>query len=343
MKFFRNVLHDLVEKRLWPVAAALVIALVAVPVLLGRGSGDSGDTAGATAAVPTGTGGAPTAHAATADVVSLEAQAAGKVDRAGKTRNPFVQHHLPKPAKAAVTNGPSSANQLAGGLGGGSSSSSSTGGGAATPAPAASTPPATPAAPKPNPNAKATYHVTLTFGEDGAMKKYNNIARLTPLPSTDNPFFVFLGVKDDGKSAVFLVDSSAMPSGDGKCEPSPEECQQIVLHKGDLEFFQLPSGTAGVVQYQMEIKDITKGLARTTAAAASAHRRESKAGRDYIRSLVATDPGAIVDWSYNAKLGVLIQKAPEVANVPRSVAAAAAGEPVENTSTVLTVPAAPQP
>ena len=38
MPFLKNIGHDLIEKRLWPVAVLLVLALVAVPVVLGGGS-----------------------------------------------------------------------------------------------------------------------------------------------------------------------------------------------------------------------------------------------------------------------------------------------------------------
>ena len=47
MKQLRDILSDLVERRLWPVALGLVVALVAVPVVLGRGgarpAGHAGD------------------------------------------------------------------------------------------------------------------------------------------------------------------------------------------------------------------------------------------------------------------------------------------------------------
>ena len=44
MKTVRNVLRDLVERRLWPVALLLVVAAVAVPIYLGRSSSDEGTT-----------------------------------------------------------------------------------------------------------------------------------------------------------------------------------------------------------------------------------------------------------------------------------------------------------
>ncbi|QEC49375.1 hypothetical protein FSW04_18565 [Baekduia soli] len=77
MSFLRNVLHDLVEKKLWPVSVALLIALVAVPVVVGRDSNHAADV------VPTTKGGAAAGlanrpDAAREQVISLEQQAAGR-------------------------------------------------------------------------------------------------------------------------------------------------------------------------------------------------------------------------------------------------------------------------
>jgi hypothetical protein len=345
MTFLRNVLHDLVQKKLWPVAIALVAALVAVPIVLG-GSSDAGSAGPDVAAVPAGPNGlAGHRDAARAEVVSLEAQAAGKVTRPGATRDPFVQHHVPKAAtvdeavQTAVSVAKGAIDSISGGASAGSGAS-----GVETTSPSTPAPAKKPAATKPGGSAEDTYGVTLKFGEAGAEKTYSNVARLTPLPSADNPFFVFLGLKSDGKSAVFLVDADAVPSGDGSCEPDPDNCEQVVLKKGDVEFFELQSGTAGVVQYQLELKDIKKSTAATKASAARAHARESRAGREYIRQLVADDPTALDGWGFSSKLGLLVAKEPEVANVPADVADAADGQAPVDTSTVLTVPApAPQP
>src|SRR4051812_22892131 len=90
MTFLRNVLHDLVEKRLWPVAVALIVALVAVPVVLG-GSDEPVTPADDVAAV------APEqVPPGSAEVVSLDQDIpTGKVSRTGKVRNPFKQQHVP--------------------------------------------------------------------------------------------------------------------------------------------------------------------------------------------------------------------------------------------------------
>ena len=44
MSFVRNLYADLMEKRLWPVALGLLVALVAIPVLLAKPAGESAST-----------------------------------------------------------------------------------------------------------------------------------------------------------------------------------------------------------------------------------------------------------------------------------------------------------
>jgi hypothetical protein len=348
MSFLRNVLHDLVAKRLWPVAVALVAALVAVPIVLG-GSSNAGTAAPPAVASAAGANGlANHRDAARAQVVSLEQQATGKVQRAGAIHDPFVQHHQPKVVDPKVSQAVKKvAAAVSGALSGSGSSSTSPSTGGSSPAPAPTPTPTTTPKPdttaKPKANADDLYRVKLSFGEAGAEKTYDNVARLTPLPSSDNPFFVYLGLADDKKSAVFLVDGEAVPSGDGVCAPSAGQCQQVTLKAGDLEFFEMQSGTAGVVEYQLSLTSIKKVKASSTAVAAKARARESKAGREIIRQLVATDPSALATWDYSKSLGLLVRKdplvTPDVANVPQTVADSAAGQPVDQTSTVLTLPA----
>jgi hypothetical protein len=340
MSFLNNVIRDLVEKRLWPVAIALIAALVAVPIVLGGKSDTStpsADVASATAANV-----APTSS--NAEVVSLEEQAAGKVQRAGKVRNPFIQHHQPKPTStaAAETTAPS-VTAPSGGSSGTTGGDSTAGNGSP-----GTTTPATGGAPVKTPApSKYTYRVKFSFGEAGAQKSYENVARLTPLPSADNPFFVYLGLQADQKHVVFLISADAEVEGDASCLPSKDDCQQIVLEAGDTEFLQLQSGTAGVVEYQLDLTSITKVKASTKASAAKAHTRESKAGRDYIRQLVADDPDALSAWTFSKGSGLLVQQdsatTPDVANVPENLAGAVTGQPVQQTATVLTVPSTTTP
>jgi hypothetical protein len=346
MSFLKNVLHDLVEKRLWPVAIALIVALIAVPIVLG-GSSDAGTGGTEVASLPATNGLANHRDVARADVVSLEEQAAGGVRRAGKVRNPFVQHHQPKAVDQTVTDAVNATKGIAEALGGATAPDTSSGSSGATTPPASAPAPSKPAEgdtqSKTDSSAADTYRVKLKFGEAGAEKTYDNVARLTPLPSSDNPFFVYLGLKDDQKTAIFLVDADAVPSGDGTCQPSEAECEQVELKAGETEFFDLQSGTAGLIQYQLDMVSIEKAKAATTAKAAQAHARESRAGREYLRQVVADNPAALAAWDYSSKLGLLVEQdqtvVPDLANVPAGVADAADGQAVEQTSTVLTVPA----
>ncbi|HET6506306.1 MAG TPA: hypothetical protein VFG42_05925 [Baekduia sp.] len=337
MSFFKNVLSDLIEKRLWPVAIALVAALVAVPIVLGGSSKDgTGTPVASVTSTPGGSG------PSQAEVVSLEEQAAGKVQRKGSLKNPFVQHHQPSTtttetetttSPAASTPSSSSDSPSSGG------GASSTGGTSDTPAPTTPAPTTTPT--DTSKASKETYRVNFTFGQEGSMRTYDNVARLTPLPSSDNPFFVYLGLAEDGKSAVFLIDATAEPSGDGKCTPSRDDCEQVTLKAGDTEFLDMPSGTAGTVEYTLNVKSIKKATT-SKAVAAKARARESKAGREVLRQLVSDDPSALDNWNYSRSLGLLVSKdpqaTPDVANVPSTIAGSAAGQAVGSTSTVLTVP-----
>jgi hypothetical protein len=334
--FLRNVITDLVEKRLWPVAVALVAALVAVPILLGGKSDATTPPAVASAATASSATPSPTTAA---QVVSLEQQAAGKTANASSVRDPFVQHHQAHQTDAEIRAAvKSTADALVAALGPkekeASSASTSTGGSSSTgPSTGAGTDTTTtPSTGTTTPSTGTTttparkvttYSVDLSFGESGAERNYNNIARLTPLPSSDSPFFVYMGLSADKRSATFLINGDVVPSGDGHCTPSPADCQQITLTKGDIEFFDLQSGTAGVVQYQLELRNI-KATTTTAAKAQTAKARESKAGRDVIRQIVATDPDKLSSLTYNKSLGLL-----------QRVAAKPSGEAVSKTNTVV--------
>ncbi len=76
------------------------------------------------------------------------------------------------------------------------------------------------------------FRVDLRFGAPGALVKRYNLARLTPLPSVDEPSFIYLGVLGDGETALFLNPTEAAASGDAVCDPAPEDCQRVTMKKG---------------------------------------------------------------------------------------------------------------
>jgi hypothetical protein len=100
------------------------------------------------------------------------------------------------------------------------------------------------------------YAITMKFGQTGDQKTIKNLARLAPLPSKKNPVFLFLGVRDDGKTAAFLMPSYVDAVGDGKCYPSQDRCSIIELKAGDTEYFDVPTADGKLVQYQMDLNSI---------------------------------------------------------------------------------------
>jgi hypothetical protein len=228
MKLLSNIWQDLVEKRLVPVLVVLVVALVAVPVVLGRGGGaDPVD-----APLPVIADGTIAAKPA----VSLDESK--KIEKRAKNLlNPFQQQHVPKPQDAATT--PSTGETT-----GGSGSSGSPGG-----------------SEKKKSTSEALsddYKLTVKFGDPGATKT-KTLYSLSPLPDSADPFVVFLGVQADGKTAVFLVSTDAKATGDGICQPSETDCQKVEMIKGDTELFDVADGTGSAVkQYELKLVSVKK-------------------------------------------------------------------------------------
>jgi hypothetical protein len=285
MGFLRNVVSDLVEKRLWPVAVLLVLAVAAVPVLLGGADPEPA----ATAALPPASAEAPSRGQ-----IAVDVPVPANRERKGELRDPFRQ-----PKAEAAASVPSTATAPAAPAGSAPATpeeSVSPPSSATPPSSGPSTPPATgpvepstprPAAPKADP--LDAYRITLRFGEAGKVKTRRDLARLTPLPSADDPFFVFLGVLEGGKRAVFLVSADATPTGDGVCKPRPTSCETLELRVGDTEFFDLER-ESGPVQYELQLRSIRKDGDASPSEAVAARARASKAGAEVLKT---ADPAAV--------------------------------------------------
>ena len=316
MTFLRNLQHDLVDKKLWPLVVVLVLALIAVPVLLGGGSDPaSAPVPGAATATP------PTASAAAAAPSTAEVAVAveepGLRKRAGKTRDPFKQQYVAK----VVTTAAPTATPKAG-------STPSTGGSA--PATSPSTGTTAPTTPSTTPEKRETpkvdpldvYRVSLRFGEPGGQKTLRDVARLSPLPNAERPFFVFLGVLSGGKKAVFLVSSDATATGDGTCRPSKTNCETVEMEKGDTEFFDLETDS-GVVQYQLDLvtlkrrvpldrAEVVAAQARARAEAARKKAAKARQTRDRAEKQGAEDAAddelGTDRYRWDEKRGVLVRR-----------------------------------
>ena len=335
MSAIRGVLRDLVDRKLWPIAVLLLAAAVAVPMYLGR-------------AAPRDEAPLPATNLqADAGKVS---KAAVKVDgdrdrpddRPGGVRNPFKQLHVPKAPDAPADRDdqdagrrpadrvglgrlrrlPAAAAGRPGGTGGSGNGGSK---------------PKTPAG-----DPLDVYHLSLRFGRAEAtqLKTYHDVARLSPLPTADNPFFVYTGVLKDGKTAVFLLSSDATATGDGHCRPSAKSCQTIEVKEGDTEFFDLTvDGEA--VQYQLDVvKVLQEGRRAAAAAAAAAYERHSNAGADMLRKAHRVGSSAFkgaATYRWLPDSGVLV-RTPQQSKARASVNGAAAASPADATGTLPGLP-----
>jgi hypothetical protein len=229
--FLLDLWHDLREKRLAPVAVVLAVALVAVPLVLRKKP--EAPPAAPTAATSPAEGAQKTLAVKALQEAKLPSSDLGVFD----PKDPFKPMSRPEPdasdgkAKLPASTGSSSGSDTgsagatssgssAGSTSGGGDKSSGGSGGESSPAPA----------PRLAPKQKLyTYVVDLKFGKSGAERSRKGVKRLTILPNDDNPLLVFLGVKTDGKRAIFLVDSSLSPAGEGKCSPERDTCTFLEL------------------------------------------------------------------------------------------------------------------
>jgi hypothetical protein len=111
------------------------------------------------------------------------------------------------------------------------------------------------------------------------------IKRGDPLPDAETPIAIYLGPGPDKRSATFLVDASVTPDGDGRCKPYAADCQHVVLHEGDTEFFDVKDESGAVTAtYELDLLDMV------TKRDASASR--ARAARRAVRHALRADGGA---------------------------------------------------
>lgn len=267
-----DVWQDLREKRLVPVAAVLLVGLIAIPLFLLKPA----DGFEAPPVV------SPTAGAAGGDkaLVALAVLADDSKLEVFESKNPFKplkrvgslsgDSGVPEGASAPGSSG--AHEEVAAGAdgvgpnetGGNSTTGSDTetGGGAGDTATTA-----------------YTYNVDVSFGERGDLKDVKDLDRLEMLPDEEDPLLVFLGVDTAVENAVFLVDSSLAQSGEGDCKPDAETCSFLYLtldEKQDEHSFTDGDGT----EFELKLQKINKVTVDpdTGAPTGSSSRARNRAG-----------------------------------------------------------------
>ena len=311
MSFLSNMIKELRERKLWPIAIVLIIALVAVPLLLSKKA--------PTNLVTQPTGGLPYSTGTALPAISVETKQ-GDSKLAGRGRNPFTPQGgtttttTTTTASIVATTPSSGASGATGSTG---SSTVSSGGGstisspvttspATTPAPTTTpTTPAKPAPPAPRGlTAKQSYQVSLAITTSGGgLNTIDPLERLSVLPSPQQPLLVELGVLQGGKRVLFAVEPGAAVSGAGTCTPGPIDCEILSLAPGQREGVskQTPTGSTPVALFS--VNSISAANHPTVAAADSARRTASEAGR---KLLATTALNAVSLFQYDPSVGAVV-------------------------------------
>jgi hypothetical protein len=280
----RGLWEDLVERRLWPVAIVLVVALVAVPVLLSKPA----KTASPPYPAPAGAG-PSSPSAAFQAAVSIEGKKSSEIRkdlRFFKQKNPFTPQGVASPSGVASV---TSATTVPGAAGGTGSTGSLTGGGSSSTGSSTSSPGSSGTGTGSPTGSTGTttktiywhYTVDVRFGKTGT-EDLKTLTEFRALPTSDNPVVVFMGVKNDGKTAVFLVSAKATTIGDGKCAPSDTECTFLYMKKGDKQTIEAIDTTGAITDYTLELKSVdvkqtsAPDKAKFSKSERAAGRRESR-------------------------------------------------------------------
>jgi hypothetical protein len=238
------------------VAVALLLALLAIPILLRNPAEEQPAPAPAGATPAVGSGGS---LAAFQPVVNTQGKKSSEIrkDLEGfETKDPFKPQNLGGGGSATSgsvqVQSADAATGGEGGTGGGgsvtpdtSSGSTPSGGDSGTGSSGATTKPQT---------FYYTYAADVRFGKEGNLDR-KTLQQFRSLPSSQDPVLVFMGVKQDGETAIFLQSAGATSTGEGNCEPD-DTCTFLYMKKGDKQRIEAVTENNEVVTYELVLLDI---------------------------------------------------------------------------------------
>jgi hypothetical protein len=244
-KFAGDVIYDLRSRNLLLPVVALLVALVAVPLLIARGGSDGSGTSfggfdGASSQSPPETQNAVVAYRP--GVRNYKS----RLDHLS-AKDPFTQQYT-NPTSSSDTSSSDSLAQALGdtstgdgtGVGGGTTGGGGSGGSGGE-------------SPGKTTNQKTIYYwwqADVQVGESGTqLATMNNVKPFQFLPSPDKPVLTFIGTVG-GNQAVFLVSKDVSSiGGEGTCFPSVDACQLLGLDVGKgADLIYTPDGKTYHVQ-----------------------------------------------------------------------------------------------
>lgn len=257
-QFVDELYRDLRDRNLLPLVVLLVVAIVAVPIAL---------------SVSSGTPSPPAAPAEIASVDAPEAQAAVLAENPGlrnykqrlealKAKNPFEQQFEFSGLDETSVEGAVEESGVVAETAGGGVSSDAGSVEIGSSAGATSTGTTTPSADVDTTAQETkvrfyTHRLDLAYGVEGAVKKQENVKVLDLL----DPVGAFIGASEDGTRAFFMLSTDVTAaSGQGKCAPSPTNCEFLSLKEGQSETLTYQRGGepeyAPATNYRLAVDDI---------------------------------------------------------------------------------------
>lgn len=259
-ELFHDIWHDLREKRLWPVAVALLLATVAIPAVLTKSAAQPPATAPVVATPEPD------------DRVTVQLDGGGAASSGeGSALDKFAEGDPFTPPVAIARAGGgdrASSATVSGPTSGGGDTGAGAGGGAGggdTGSPPSSAPDA-PADPPPpttrTETAEYEYVVDVIFWHGPHRRKMRGLRKLDMLPSQRAPVLIFMGTSGNGGNAVFLVDSTLKGAGEGRCIPNGANCAYVRIGPGSEHAFTTEDGES----YRLRIEEIRRVDLKSDAA-----------------------------------------------------------------------------
>lgn len=221
--FLQDVYYDLRDRHLLPLVVLLLVAVVAVPILIGKGS-DFEEAVPPTTIPPAG----PEADLVVAKAMPGLREYKRRFD-GEEAHDPFKQQYTKEGSDSGPRSEPPTEATIESSGGEGSSELPSSGGGGA---------------PDEEPNRdQLVYYswvidVSITPGSGAGESKSEPTVRrdqplYTSLPSKKVPALTYIGItKDEGKALMLVSDKVTALYGDAVCVQGSEKCQLLALEPG---------------------------------------------------------------------------------------------------------------
>lgn len=268
--FVQDVYYDLKDRHLLPIAAILLVALVAVPIALSQSSSETEGPAGSEAGATTSATGA---EARSDELVAKAAPGLRDYRRRLnhlRAKDPFIQQYTGSSEEGSGTVESSSESAASGGAEEGASTESSSPETSYTPTESSSGGEGG----EPNQSGLRYYSYAIDAkvsaggsqeakGKESEPTVRRNLPELTMLPSRDTPALVYMGSTKDGKKALFVVSSDVDSIfGDAKCVLGSSTCQMLAMETGLPETVVYGSGKTYKIEllkiHLVETKDLNR-------------------------------------------------------------------------------------